>query len=81
MAKKFDKSRLPSRFITSTHGCEGRLTMLKNLKTDVQPEGIGEGLEEKPLVCVADCGNESAPCNIDLPKQAIAAKENIIKSL
>ena len=77
MAAKFDKTKLPSRFITSTHGCEGRLTMLKNLKTDVHPEGIGEGLEDKPLVCVADCGNESAPCNIDLPKQAISAKQGV----
>ena len=51
--------------------------MLKNLKTDAYPEGIGKDLEERPFVCVVDCGNESAPCNIDLPKQAIVAKEGV----
>jgi dihydroxy-acid dehydratase len=74
---KIDKSKLPSRFITSTHGCEGRLTMLKNLKTDAYPEGIGADVENRPFVCVADCGNESAPCNIDLPRQAILVKEAV----
>ncbi len=77
---KVDKAKLPSRFITSVHGCEGRLTMLKNLKTDAHPEGIGEGIEDKAFVCVVDCGNESAPCNIDLPKQAIAVKEGVKKA-
>lgn len=77
MSSDYDKSKLPSRFITKLHGCEGRLTMLKNLKTEAHPEGIGDGLEDKPFVCVADCGNESAPCNIDLPKQAVVAKEGV----
>lgn len=72
-----DKSKLPSRFITSSHGCEGRLTMLKNLKTDAYPEGIGDEVEERPFVCVVDTGNESAPCNIDLPKQAVYTKEGV----
>lgn len=75
--QEFDKSKLPSRFITSVHGCEGRLSMLKNLKTDAHPEGIGDESEKKPLVCVADTGNESAPCNIDLPKQAKVVKEGV----
>ncbi len=73
----FDKSTLPSRFVTSVHGCEGRLTMLKNLKTDAHPEGLGGEVERRPLVCVVDTGNESAPCNIDLPKQAIIVKEGV----
>lgn len=72
-----DKSKLPSRYITKVHGCEGRLTMLKNLKTDAYPEGIGEDVEDRPFVCVADCGNESAPCNIDLPRQAVIVKEGV----
>ena len=72
-----DKSKLPSRFITQVHGHEGRLTMLKNLKTDAFPEGIGEEVEKRPFVCVADCGNESAPCNIDLPRQAKIVKEAV----
>ncbi len=77
MVLNFDKSRLPSRYITSVHGCEGRLTMLKNLKTDAYPEGIGQDIENRPLVCVVDCGNESAPCNIDLPKQAVIVKQAV----
>lgn len=51
--------------------------MLKNLKTDAHPEGIGGEVERRPLVCVVDTGNESAPCNIDLPKQAIVVKEGV----
>ncbi len=73
----FDKNSLPSRFVTTVHGCQGRLTMLKNLKTDAHPEGIGGEVERRPLVCVVDTGNESAPCNIDLPKQAIVVKEGV----
>lgn len=77
----FDKSKLPSRYITQTHGCEGRKTMLYNLKTDGNPEGIGvEGGLEKPFVAVADCGNESAPCNIDLPKQAKFVKGGVVEA-
>ena len=72
-----DKSKLPSKFITKVHGCEGRLTMLKNLKTDAYPEGIGGDVEDRPFVCVVDTGNESAPCNIDLPKQAVHTKDGV----
>lgn len=75
--EKWDKSKLPSKYITSMHGCEGRLTMLKNLKTDAYPEGIGDDVEDRPLVCVVDTGNESAPCNIDLPKQAKIVKDGV----
>ncbi len=74
----FDKSHLPSRYITSTHGCEGRRTMLENLKTEGYPDGCGPGLDD-PLVCVVDTGNESAPCNIDLPKQASYAKQGVVE--
>lgn len=51
--------------------------MLKNLKTDAYPEGIGEDVENRPFICVADCGNESAPCNIDLPRQAVIVKDGV----
>ena len=77
MSRKLDRSKLPSRFITSVHGCEGRLTMLKNLKTDAYPDGIGAEVEERPFICVVDCGNESAPCNIDLPRQAQIVKDAV----
>lgn len=76
MPSTFDKSKLPSRYITQLHGCEGRRTMLENLKTEGYPEGCGPGLDN-PLVCVVDTGNESAPCNIDLPKQATFAKKGV----
>lgn len=76
MSYIFDKSKLPSRYITQLHGCEGRRTMLENLKTEGYPEGCGPGLDN-PLVCVVDTGNESAPCNIDLPKQATFAKKGV----
>ncbi|MDB2414978.1 dihydroxy-acid dehydratase [Rickettsiales bacterium] len=79
MSDKFDKSKLPSRYITELHGCEGRRTMLENLKTEGYPEGCGPGLDD-PLVCVVDTGNESAPCNIDLPKQATFAKKGVRNS-
>lgn len=74
---RFLDHKLPSRYINRVHGCEGRLTMLKNLKTDAFPEGIGEAAETRPYVCVVDCGNESAPCNIDLPRQAKIVKKAV----
>lgn len=79
MADKFDKSKLPSRYITESHGCEGRKTMLYNLKTEGNPTGIGvEGGLDKPFVAVVDPGNESAPCNIDLRKQATYVKQGVV---
>lgn len=81
MSNKFDKSKLPSRYITELHGSEGRKTMLYNLKTVGNPTGIGiEGGLDKPFVAVADCGNESAPCNIDLGKQANFVKQGVVKA-
>jgi dihydroxy-acid dehydratase len=74
---RFLDHKLPSRFINRVHGCEGRLTMLKNLKTDAFPEGIGDAAETRPYICVVDCGNESAPCNVDLPRQAVIAKKAV----
>ena len=74
---RFMDHKLPSRYINRVHGCEGRLTMLKNLKTDAFPEGIGDAAETRPYICVVDCGNESAPCNVDLPRQAVIAKKAV----
>lgn len=76
----YSKKNLPSRYITETHGSEGRKTMLYNLKTDGHPEGIGvSGGLEQPFVAVADCGNESAPCNINLHEQAKHIKKSVAK--
>ena len=72
-----DKKNLPSRYITQVHGCEGRRTMLENLKTETFPEGMGPHLD-KPFVCVVDTGNESAPCNSDLHRQAGITKRGVL---
>lgn len=72
-----DKKNLPSRYITQVHGCEGRRTMLENLKTETFPNGMGPHLD-KPFVCVVDTGNESAPCNSDLHRQAGITKRGVL---
>lgn len=69
MAQNFDKSS----------DCEGRRTMLENLKTNVLPEGMGPHLDN-PLVCVIDTVNESAPCNSDLHRQAELAKKGVLNA-
>ena len=72
-----DKNKLPSRYITQVRGCEGRRTMLENLKTETFPDGMGPHLD-KPFVCVVDTGNESAPCNSDLRRQAGLTKRGVL---
>jgi len=75
--KKFDKSKLPSRYITNNHGCEARKTMLYNIKTDLYPNGLDDNDLEKPLVGVVSAWNEAAPCNIALQRQAQPAKKGV----
>lgn len=70
----FDKSNLPSRYVTNSHGCEARKTMMYNIKTDLYPNGLTEEDLQKPLIGVATSWNESAPCNINLREQAQPAK-------
>jgi dihydroxy-acid dehydratase len=77
MTKKFDKSTLPSRYVTSSHGCEGRKTMLYNIKTDLYPDGLSEEDIQKPFVGVVSAWNEAAPCNIALSRQAQPAKKGV----
>jgi len=77
MTTKFDKSTLPSRYVTSSHGCEGRKTMLYNIKTDLYPEGLSEEDIQKPFVGVVSAWNEAAPCNIALSRQAQPAKKGV----
>ena len=74
---KFDKSKLPSRYVTNSHGCEGRKTMLYNIKTDLYPEGLSEDDLQKPFVGVVSAWNEAAPCNIALQRQAQPAKKGV----
>lgn len=75
--KKFDKSKLPSRYVTNSHGCEGRKTMLYNIKTDLYPQGLEEDDLQKPFVGVVTAWNEAAPCNIALQRQAQPAKKGV----
>ena len=39
---KINKKNLPSRYVTNSHGCEARKTMLYNIKTDLYPDGLSE---------------------------------------
>ena len=74
---QFDKSKLPSRYVTNSHGCEARKTMLYNIKTDLYPEGLSEEDLQKPFVGVVSAWNEAAPCNIALQRQAQPAKKGV----
>lgn len=74
---QFNKSKLPSRYVTNSHGCEGRKTMLYNIKTDLYPEGLSEDDLQKPFVGVVSAWNEAAPCNIALQRQAQPAKKGV----
>lgn len=74
---KFDKSKLPSRYVTSSHGCEGRKTMLYNIKTDLYPSGLSDQDLQQPIVGVVTAWNEAAPCNIALQRQAQPAKKGV----
>jgi dihydroxy-acid dehydratase len=73
----FDKSKLPSRYVTNSHGCEGRKTMLYNIKTDLYKDGLSEDDLQKPFVGVVSAWNEAAPCNIRLQEQAQPAKKGV----
>lgn len=74
---KFDKSKLPSRYVTQSHGCEGRKTMLYNIKTDLYPQGLDDEDLARPFVGVVSAWNEAAPCNIALQRQAQPAKKGV----
>lgn len=74
---KFDKSKLPSRYVTHSHGCEGRKTMLYNIKTDLYPQGLNDEDLASPFVGVVSAWNEAAPCNIALQRQAQPAKKGV----
>lgn len=77
LPKMIDKSKLPSRYVTQSHGCEGRKTMLYNIKTDLYPQGLTDADLAKPFVGVVSAWNEAAPCNIALQRQAQPAKKGV----
>ena len=72
-----NKKNLPSRYVTHSHGCEGRKTMLYNIKTDLYPQGLTDEDLAKPFVGVVSAWNEAAPCNIALQRQAQPAKKGV----
>lgn len=72
-----DKSKLPSRYVTNSHGCEARKTMMYNIKTELYPDGLSEEDLQKPIIGVSSAWNEAAPCNIALQRQAQPAKKGV----
>jgi dihydroxy-acid dehydratase len=69
-AKAFDKRKLPSRHVT-----EGPIRAPH--RAFYYAMGLTEEQIHRPLVGVATCWNESAPCNIALMRQAQSAKKGV----
>ncbi len=69
-AQRFDKSKLPSRHITEGPTKAPHRAMHYAM-------GLTEEELHQPLVGVATCWNEAAPCNIDLSRQAQIVKEGV----
>ena len=67
---KFDKAKLPSRYVT-----EGPARAPH--RSYYYAMGMSEAEIHQPLVGVATCWNEAAPCNIALHRQAQAAKMGV----
>ncbi len=70
---KFDKSKLPSRYVTEGPARAPHRSYLYAM-------GISEQEIHQPLVGVATCWNEAAPCNIALSRQAQAVKSGVKES-
>ena len=68
--QKFDKSKLPSRHITEGPTKAPHRAMHYAM-------GLTEEELHQPMVGVATCWNEAAPCNIDLGRQAQIVKEGV----
>ena len=66
-AKTFDKSRLPSRYVTEGPARAPHRSYFYAM-------GLAEEEIHRPFVGVATCWNEAAPCNIALSRQAQAVK-------
>ncbi len=72
-AKVFDKAKLPSRHVTEGPARAPHRSFLYAM-------GLTEEEIHRPLVGVATCWNETAPCNITLRRQAAVAKEGVDSS-
>src|SRR3546814_19717281 len=71
MTRHFDKSRLPSRYVSV--GPERAPQRSYYYAMGIPEEDIA-----KPFVGLASAGNDSAPCNITLDMQADAARAGVI---
>ncbi len=67
---KFDKSKLPSRHVTEGPERAPHRSFLYAM-------GLTDEEVHQPLVGVATCWNEAAPCNIALMRQAQAVKQGV----
>ena len=72
-AKKFDKAKLPSRHVTEGPERAPHRSYLYAM-------GLTDKQIHQPLVGVATCWNEAAPCNISLSRQAQAAKRGVAEN-
>ncbi|MFC4668775.1 dihydroxy-acid dehydratase [Seohaeicola nanhaiensis] len=70
LKRKFDKSKLPSRHVTEGPERAPHRSYLYAM-------GISDVEIHQPLVGVATCWNEAAPCNIALNRQAQAVKMGV----
>ncbi|MBO0902257.1 dihydroxy-acid dehydratase [Jiella sonneratiae] len=69
-AKSIDKSRLPSRHVTEGPERAPHRSYLYAM-------GLSKGEIHQPLIGVASCWNEAAPCNISLMRQAQVVKKGV----
>ena len=71
---KFDKTKLPSRYVTEGPAKAPHRSYLYAM-------GLSEEEIHRPLVGVATCWNEAAPCNISLNRQAQSVKMGVKQAL
>ncbi|RXF74570.1 dihydroxy-acid dehydratase [Hansschlegelia zhihuaiae] len=69
-ARSIDKSKLPSRHVTEGPARAPHRSYLYAM-------GLTKSQIHQPLVGVASCWNEAAPCNISLMRQAQAVKKGV----
>jgi dihydroxy-acid dehydratase len=69
-AKSFDKSKLPSRYVTEGPSRAPHRAFYYAM-------GLTEEQIHRPFVGVVSCWNEAAPCNIALMRQAQSAKKGV----
>ncbi|MBV9076060.1 MAG: dihydroxy-acid dehydratase [Methylobacteriaceae bacterium] len=72
-ARLIDKSRLPSRYVTEGPARAPHRSYLYAM-------GLTKEQIHQPLIGVATCWNEAAPCNISLMRQAQAVKKGVAAS-